>query len=72
MLNTRLIQILAPAGPKIHPGRWIEAGTPIGISPDRTREVRAPLTGVIKQVYSSGDVLEIVLERRREYEEMDD
>jgi len=27
---------------------------------------------VIKQVYSSGDVLEIVLERRREYEEMDD
>jgi len=72
MLNTRLIQILAPAGPKIHPGRWIEAGTPIGISPDRTREVRAPLTGVIKQVYASGHMLEIVLERRREYEEMDD
>ena len=72
MLDTRLIQILAPGGPGLHPGRWIEAGTPIGISPDRTREVRAPLTGVIKQVYASGDMLEIVLERRREYEEMDD
>jgi hypothetical protein len=72
MLNTRLIQILAPAGPRIHPGRWIEAGTPVGVSPECGDEVRAPLTGVITQVYRCGDRLEIVLEHRREYEEMDD
>jgi len=72
MLNTRLIEVLAPLAPKMEPGQWVEAGTPIGTSPDLMEEVRAPVSGVITHVHLSGELFEVVLERRREYEEMDD
>lgn len=71
-MNARLIEVLAPLMPKVEPGQWVEAGTPIGVSPDLMEEVRAPVSGFITHVHSSGELLEIVLECRREYEEMDD
>jgi predicted deacylase len=71
-MNTRLIKVLSPPGPRVRPGQWIEAGTPLGVSPDLTQEVRSPVSGVIRALYPAGGLMEIVLERRREYEEMDD
>jgi predicted deacylase len=68
----RLIQVLALDGPRVEPGQWIEAGTPIGASPDLGQQVRSPVSGVIKAVRRAGGFLEVVVERRREYEEMDD
>lgn len=67
------IKVLAAVGPKVQPGQWIEAGTTIGISSDLTEEVKAPVTGVIKDVSLSftGYLLEIVLERRRDYDEIE-
>jgi Na+-translocating ferredoxin:NAD+ oxidoreductase RnfC subunit len=64
--------MVASAAWNVRPGQWIEAGTPIGVSPDLTQEVRSPVSGVIKALYPVDGLLEIVLERRREYEEMDD
>jgi len=71
-MRTARMTVLALAPSRIGPGRWIEAGTPVGVSPECDDEVRAPLTGVITQVYRCGDLLEIVLEHRREYEDLDD
>ncbi|HZX60605.1 MAG TPA: hypothetical protein VFF51_02565 [Candidatus Methylomirabilis sp.] len=71
-MRTARMMVLALAPSRIGAGRWIEAGTPVGVSPECDDEVRAPLTGVITQVYRCGDLLEIVLEHRREYEDLDD
>ena len=71
-MHTVRLSVLALAPSQIGPGRWIEAGTPVGVSPEGGDEVRAPLTGVMTQVYRCGDRLEIVLEHRREYEDLDD
>ncbi|MDZ4339575.1 MAG: hypothetical protein U1B94_05075 [candidate division NC10 bacterium] len=71
-MRTARMMVLALGPSRIGPGRWVEAGTPVGVSPEGGDEVCAPLTGVITQVYRCGDRLEIVLEHRREYEDLDD
>ena len=71
-MRTARMMVLALGPSRIGPGRWVEAGTPVGVSPECGDEVCAPLTGVITHVYRCGDRLEIVLEHRREYEDLDD
>lgn len=72
-MNTKSLKLLLPSGASLHPGKWIEAGTLMGISPDTAQEVRAPVTGVIKEIYppNHNEIVEVVLERRREYDETD-
>jgi hypothetical protein len=71
MMNATQLKILPFAVGSFEPGQWIEEGTLIGFSPDRIH-VRSPLTGVIKEIYPSGNFLHVVIERRMEYDEMDD
>lgn len=73
-MNTRLVKVLGGGGLRVRPGQWIEAGSAVGISPDRVEEVRSPVTGIVKEVWPSrcGGLLEVVLEHRREYDDLED
>jgi len=73
-MNTRLVKVRGGGGLRVRPGQWIEAGSAIGISPDQAKEIRSPITGIVKEVWPSqcGGLLEVVLERRREYDDLDD
>jgi hypothetical protein len=71
-VNTVLLIIGASTEWKVRPGQWVDAGVLLGLSPAGGEEVRAPLTGVVKQVFPAGGFLGVVLERRRDYENMDD
>lgn len=71
-MNTVLLIIGGSAALKVRPGQWVDAGVLLGLSPAGGEEVRAPLTGVVKQVFPAGGFLGVVLERRRDYEDMDD
>jgi len=71
MMNATQLKILPFAVGSFEPGQWIEEGTLIGFSPDR-HHVRSPLTGVIKELYPFGNFLHVVIERRRDYEKMDE
>ena len=65
--------MLAPAKPRVQRGEWIEAGAAMGISPDQGEEVCSPVNGIVKEVWPSacGTVIEVVVERRREYDDTD-
>ena len=71
-MNTVLLIIVESAALKVRPGQWVDAGVLLGLAPASGEEVRAPLTGVVKQVYPTGGFLGVELERRRDYEDMDD
>lgn len=70
-MNAKQLKVLPFDVGRLEAGQWIEEGTLIGFSPDRMH-VRSPLTGVITEIHPFGSFLHVVIERRRDYEEMDD
>ena len=70
-MNAKELKVLPFAVGRLEPGQWIEEGTLIGFSSDWIH-VRSPLTGVITAIQPFGNFVHVVIERRRDYEEMDE
>lgn len=70
-MNAKHLRVLPFAVGSLRAGQWIEEGTLIGLSPNLIH-VRSPVTGVIKEIHPFDDFLHVVIERRRDYGEMDE
>ncbi len=72
--NARVTLLVAStAGPQKRIGQWVEAGEVVGRGPGLWGDVRAPVSGVLTRITPTAEgCVTLVLERRRDYEDMDD
>ena len=72
--NARVILLVASTIlPERKIGQWVDAGEIVGLSPSLRDDVRAPVSGVVTRITPiAGGSTILVVERRRDYEDMDD